>query len=94
MQSNFEWLDLVMSTGETIHVEMVQNLAHGVHDGMKNDIRPRPTIHSHARIFASTGEIKLRQMQSIFEWLELVRSTQETIHIEMVQNLAHGCIMA
>jgi hypothetical protein len=33
-------------------------------------------------------------MQSAFEWLELVMSTQETIHVEMVQNLAHGCMMA
>jgi hypothetical protein len=55
---------------------------------MTNDIRPRPTIQSRSRIFASTGEVYLRQMQSVFEWLELVMSTREIIHVEMVQNLA------
>jgi hypothetical protein len=61
---------------------------------MRNDFRPRPTIHSCSSIFASTGEVKLRQMQSVFERLELVMSTRETIHVEMVQNLAHGYMMA
>jgi hypothetical protein len=61
---------------------------------MKNDFRPGPTIHSCSSIFASTGEVQLRQMQFVFEWLEFVMSTRETIHIEMVQNLAHGYMMA
>jgi hypothetical protein len=46
-----------MSTRGTRHVEMEQNLAHGVHDGMKNDVRPGSNIHSHSSIFASTGEV-------------------------------------
>jgi hypothetical protein len=61
---------------------------------MTDDIRPGSTIHSSSSIFASTGKVLLMQMQFVFEWLEVVMSTQGTRHIEMDQNLAHVCLIA
>jgi hypothetical protein len=61
---------------------------------MKNDVSSGSIIHNCSSIFASTGEVLLRQMQSVFDELELVMSTRGTRHIEMDQNLAHGCMIA
>jgi hypothetical protein len=45
------------------------------HDGLTNDISPRSIIINLSSIFASIGEVQLRQMQSVFDELELVMST-------------------
>jgi hypothetical protein len=57
---------------------------------MTNDFRPGSFMCSHSSILASL----IWQMQPIFDELELVTSTCFIKHVEMVQNLAHGCMMA